>query len=203
MLATALVFVLQAAAPEPASPFQAPELISGSATVRCAVSRRREAENCEVVREDPPGRGFGGYARRLASDRIKLSAGAGSRPSITIPFRFELTPEEANQAGIVPPGRAVVGNPVWASRPSQERLAQAYPAAARRGGIEGEVRLRCNVVPDGRLQDCVLIYESPAGAGFGEATLRLTRRFRVASKDEDGQPTAGRPIIVPLVFQVY
>jgi len=50
-----------------------------------------------------------------------------------------------------------------------------YPAAARAAGVEGTASLKCVVNQHARLSECVLSAEYPAGSGFGEAALALSR----------------------------
>lgn len=51
------------------------------------------------------------------------------------------------------------------------------PVALAEG--EGLVRLRCDAQADGRLTECKIVSEQPAGQGFGEAALRGAGRARV------------------------
>ncbi len=44
---------------------------------------------------------------------------------------------------------------------------------------QGEVRLECTVQDDGRLQDCNVLSERPAGQGFGEAALSAAGQARL------------------------
>lgn len=51
---------------------------------------------------------------------------------------------------------------------------------------QGVVRLECAVLEDGRLADCKVLSERPAGQGFGEAALRAAGQARL-------EPDALRP----------
>ncbi len=48
-----------------------------------------------------------------------------------------------------------------------------YPPRATSKGINGDVVLICQVAEDGRMAQCIVEKEAPAGYGFGEATARM------------------------------
>jgi len=98
-----------------------------------------------------------------------------------------------------PPNPAIVVNHVWAQRPTAQDFARYYPAEAFRQGVSGRATLECIVADDGRLS-CTVFSESPEGAGFGEAALRVSRHFRMAPATRDGTPTAGGRVRIPIRF---
>lgn len=68
-----------------------------------------------------------------------------------------------------------------------ESLALVYPERAlARGVYEGRVDLLCTLHPDGRLSECEVVEETPAGMGFAAAALRGARHARVSIPE--GQP---------------
>jgi TonB family protein len=84
----------------------------------------------------------------------------------------------------------------WVSAPTAAQVAAAYPAAAKAAHQTGKAVLDCRLQPDGRLRACKTLSETPAGAGFGEAALKLTGRFT-------GYTSTGRDeheIHVPIEF---
>ena len=89
-----------------------------------------------------------------------------------------------------PPAPSVITNPVFLEQPNVRDYARYYPARAQERDQEGRATLDCIVAVDGRLA-CTITSEDPPGWGFGEATLRVSRHFRVAPQTRDGQPTAG------------
>jgi TonB family protein len=101
------------------------------------------------------------------------------------------------------PGSAprVIGEPIWLEKPTGRDLAAVYPAKALAERLSGEVTIGCRVGRDGRLADCAVRSEAPIGAGFGEATLAMSRRFRMAARSETGQPTAGARVVIPVLFR--
>jgi hypothetical protein len=72
----------------------------------------------------------------------------------------------------------MLSRPVWATAPSFDDVAQAYPAAA--GGAEGYVVAHCQVEPTGDLKNCISVKEEPTALGFAKAALALTPKFKVA-----------------------
>lgn len=64
-----------------------------------------------------------------------------------------------------------------------------FPAeAAALGVAEGMARLRCTAATSGVLENCVVVSETPAGAGFGAAALAATSEARVVPRFVDGEP---------------
>ena len=65
--------------------------------------------------------------------------------------------------------------PRWAVRPQPD-----YPIRALMQGTPGgEAILACTTAPEGRLADCTVVFETPAGLGFAEEALRAVAAARV------------------------
>ena len=78
-----------------------------------------------------------------------------------------------------------------------------YPARAQRMEVDGDTVLDCNVTDEGRLDDCRLVSETPAGYGFGEAALKVSRIWRMKpASDAAGNPVPGGRITIPLKWRV-
>jgi TonB family protein len=104
------------------------------------------------------------------------------------------------QAWIDPDGVAhAVTRPSWARAPSGYEVARYYPDLATRAAVQGRAQLQCRVSTAGELHGCVVADEAPAGWGFGEATLRMSRTLRFKPELIDGEPveTIGN---VPITF---
>jgi protein TonB len=67
---------------------------------------------------------------------------------------------------------------------------------------DGEATMACTVTAGGRLKDCTISEETPAGAGFGQAGLSLASSFRMPKTSECGGPVAGARITIPIHFAV-
>ncbi|MBK8544229.1 MAG: energy transducer TonB [Caulobacteraceae bacterium] len=89
-----------------------------------------------------------------------------------------------------PPTPDVLQNVVWLEQADARDFARNYPDLAAQGDVSGRATIDCQVVADGRL-DCVVTNEEPVGYGFGDATLAISRQFRVAPTTSDGRPTEG------------
>jgi protein TonB len=100
-----------------------------------------------------------------------------------------------------PQAPAVISNPSWIERPNASDFTRYYPPRALSDGQGGRVLLSCVVGANGRI-DCSVASEDPSGYGFGQAALRISRHFRMSPRLEDGRPTEGGRVRVPISFQV-
>lgn len=92
--------------------------------------------------------------------------------------------------------------PDWDKRPTGDQVAKYYPDEATDQSISGVTVIKCRVTLYGRAKDCLVVKESPAGMGFGEASLALAdREFRFKPGRVDGKPADGMWIQIPLSFQ--
>ncbi len=62
--------------------------------------------------------------------------------------------------------------------------------------------MECGVVADGTLADCKIVSETPAGAGFGDAILRMAKHFQMTPTTSNGTPVAGGRVRIPIRFSV-
>lgn len=78
----------------------------------------------------------------------------------------------------------MIGPSSWAEPPLPD-----FPERAESRGIEsGFVTVQCGFESDGALQDCLIVAEDPAGAGFGQAVLASTRSARLSTDVVAGAP---------------
>lgn len=89
----------------------------------------------------------------------------------------------------------------WLERPSARDFYENYPRAALRTGLSGDAILDCEIDGEGWLS-CTVLIEQPSDAGFGQASLRLAPKFRVAPQTRDGVATAGGRVRVPIRFRL-
>jgi TonB family protein len=99
-----------------------------------------------------------------------------------------------------PLASSAITAPDWLSRPDGDDLAKYYPDLAARKHLEGFVTIHCSITTEGRLADCAVTEESPAGVGFGEAALKLSRLFTMRPMTRDGRPTSVGTINLPIRF---
>ena len=97
---------------------------------------------------------------------------------------------------------AVITDPQWLRKPNGADYTNFYPPQALEAGIGGHTQMECTVKADGTLENCHIIAETPAGKGFGAATLRLASRFKMRPQTVDGQPVAGAKVVIPVGWNV-
>jgi periplasmic protein TonB len=76
------------------------------------------------------------------------------------------------------------------SQPPAVEMRSLYPEAARREGMEADVRLEILLSETGEVADVEVVRS--AGAAFDEAARRLARRFRFSPASRGGRPVAVR-----------
>jgi len=185
------------------------EHISGYVLLRCDIDRHGLAEWCEVATETPKDKGFGAAALELrATFKVKpamgpdnpidwgAGRGGGSTEGGMASGQGDLTMFGGPQS----PRHAVsmLNNPVWASTVSYDDMAAAYPAKA--GGGEGYAVTHCEVSHAGALSNCQVTKADPDNRGFGEAALRLAKRFRVAPEWATAPHNADLWVDIPFRF---
>jgi len=95
----------------------------------------------------------------------------------------------------------VITSPDWVRQPNGDDLAQYYPDRAQRLEKTGGASIQCTVTTSGSLSGCRVLSETPAGFGFGEATLKVARLFRMKPAMQGGQAVQGI-VTIPLVWQL-
>lgn len=76
-----------------------------------------------------------------------------------------------------------------------------YPDRAAREGVDGAVVLDCEVGRLGAMTSCEIVSETPAGRGFGQAALLLSRFYNVRLRHTGPDPMQeGRRLRLPIRF---
>lgn len=178
----------------------------GTSTINCTLTVDGGFRNCRVQLEAPANMGFGAATLALAPDlniqpAMKNGQPVESEIRIRANFQGPGVPTGSLIRGTTTTGmQRVVVNPPWVSAPAYENVVAAYPAAARAAGLGGRVSLYCTFRADGSLEEnCLIENEQPAGYGFGEAALALSRQFRAADSIE-GASIEGRGVKLPVTF---
>jgi len=98
------------------------------------------------------------------------------------------------------PIEGVVTNPDWVSKPSGEDVSRFYPPLPQMLGLSGRATVSCRVSELGILEGCTVSAETPAGMGFGRATLLLAPYFHMRPMSLDGVPVGGAQVNIPVRF---
>jgi len=96
----------------------------------------------------------------------------------------------------------VITKPDWVQRPTGADLVRFYPAEAVKQKLPGDATMECRVETTGLLSGCHVLRQSPEGAGFGDAALKMTDLFRMKPKTRDGRPVAGGVVRIPVAFRI-
>jgi TonB family protein len=92
--------------------------------------------------------------------------------------------------------------PVWLQQPTVKDIMRAYPVEALNHSAPGVVVIGCRVAADGTLGGCRVEEQKPLRFPFGVAALMLVTHYRMAATDEDGRPTAGATVRIPVQFKI-
>ena len=98
-----------------------------------------------------------------------------------------------------PPARRLTTT--WAPDMRFDLLHRRYPSAARAADIAGVAQLECEVLRRGRVRDCRLLGQVPAGHGFGDAALRAQPIYRIRVHDQNGDRVYNERVILNAYFR--
>jgi len=161
----------------------------GTASALCEVVGGH-LEACRVISEHPQDSGLGKAALDLA-------------PLYELPKQKEAVCDKAFHQAIFSVDWPIVDKPAdWTLEPSGSDVYRNYPREAQIEGLSGAGAVRCQA-PAGSsaFTGCEIIFEDPAGHGFGAAILSLTPLFRVSSAVKDGKPVDSE-VVIPFNFPV-
>ncbi|THD81642.1 MAG: hypothetical protein E7812_02130 [Phenylobacterium sp.] len=166
--------------------------IEGHATLRCRLAASGGTVSaCQVIEETPFDEGFGDAALGMAPlFHFPATVHDVADGVILIPFQFKL---DGPAAEPTPPR---VNHPSFTALPTPDSAAavihRAAPAA--RGPVWGAVD--CQVGPEGRLNSCRKITESPEGSGVAGAAAALAEASSIRTRDSEGRSLAGARLLL-------
>jgi TonB family protein len=166
--------------------------VGGMANLSCSLNAQGHPRDCVALGEQPAGLGFGFAARKLAEKMRVAEIGLNGR-EVRIPVTFDPAVLKAEPI--------TIARPAWAVLPSAADFQASFPKTAN-GVNEVRVAMVCTVGADGVLSGCAVDREEPAGQGYGQGALALAPKFRVGPWSQDGQPTAGAKVRVPIRYQL-
>jgi TonB family protein len=166
--------------------------IGGSVAMTCTIGREGRLGNCAVISEKPGNYGFGTSARKLAEKmRVNETNLRGREASVPVTFNPQ----------VLQPGGAAITKPAWTTMPSVEDFQATFPKTAN-GVNSVRIVLACTVEDGGALGGCTVDSETPPGEGYGQGALALATKFRVGPWSQDGQPTAGAKLKLPIRYEL-
>lgn len=175
------------------------EGVSGKVTLTCAFKADGRVGGCMTLQEQPRGKGFGPAAKALAAKfvgPVTLPDGKATK-GVDTQLNFVFASD------MLDPSKRVIGRPDWAALPKTSDVEAGYPAEAVKARLPtARVVLACNVGESGRLEGCASEREDPAGYGFAESALKLSRVFQVRVWTAEGLPTVGGKIRVPIRYNL-
>jgi len=201
----------------------------GVAELECRVAMNGGLEACKVLLASSPADAVGRAAVGLAERTMRMTVTDASgmdtpgrlfQTQVSFPDRSPnappplmigpvrdrdprqpLPPVSATSLQPSPPPRSpIIMAPDWVRRPTAEDIAANYPPAAREAGVEGHATIICKVRANGTLELCSVVSESRQGLGFGDASLRLVKLFKMKPTQRNGAFVDGGTIRIPFVW---
>lgn len=186
---------------------------SGGALLECRVADAGLLEACHVVNQFPAAIGFDQAALALAPkfvvapDSKSGVSTKGQRVWVQVIWNFMSGPTSQFQTMRLrppPPGPgtlvSIISKPNWARAPTWAEMRPFYPAQAMKDGVSGSAVLVCGVFKTGAVHDCIVQSESPAGYGFGEASVRASKMFVMKPATRDRVPVDDEGIKIPVAW---
>lgn len=136
-------------------------------------------------------------AKRAAANAlppvITLIDENGTRTVLSLDAPVEMIcPAQSGEAASSEP------QPTWTIPPAPN--AHDFPLAALDAGIGGAASVTCLAMPDGRVRDCRVTTETPAGYGFGESAINIVQRGCLTRFSEELSPAE---FTVRVPFNIY
>lgn len=171
----------------------------GQATLLCSFRSDGRLGDCRTLGETPSGLGFGPAARTLITrfqGPLKLADGRDIKGAfVQLPITFAADMLQSRQP--------VIGKPRWTRTPSAAQLRGIMPVGAMKGDVTTvRVILQCTVVTGGAVDQCSVQSEEPSGYGLGEASVGLSGTFRLAVWTNEGLPTVGGRVRIPIRYEL-
>jgi hypothetical protein len=168
--------------------------VEGYAVDHCMVRRTGVLANCQIIKEEPEGRGFDKAALSLAPKFkvIPELATAHHRSPIWVDIAIRLPPPDQLK------DRTVTA-PVWLAGVDPKATPKVFPPeAVAQGLVTGRGMTRCTVAADGTLTACAPEAGEPDGLGFSEAAAKLATGMKMNLWSADAAPVQGGVVHIPI-----
>lgn len=173
--------------------------VGGSAILDCRITKEGGLDKCTTIREQPSGYGFGAAARSLSTlfttpiDTGGGETAAGAHAHLNVTFA----------ASALDASAPVIGRPKWMAVPRINDIVAVLPEPAKKAKVyKARVVMECKVVAEGHVDDCKVLSQEPGGLGYDEAAMRLSKYFRLGVWSDEGLPTVGGSVAIPLRFDL-
>ncbi|USQ96325.1 TonB family protein [Caulobacter sp. RL271] len=107
---------------------------------------------------------------------------------LSVAFAHQVRAEDEDDLARAPGGG---WRPHFTVTVPRDKMKAAYPKGAT---VTGKAGLDCTAAAGGKLVDCRIAREEPAGQGFGQAALSVVGYERIKTTDDAGAATTGRPV---------
>jgi hypothetical protein len=172
----------------------------GYSAFRCEVDVNGALKKCDLLREEPSGKGFGRAARGLIGKfrmvvQPDMAAIQGPK-EINLPIRLidPSGPEFTSRR---------LGEPTWIKVLDPSQVQAVFPSeAAGRGLTTGLGVASCTVGADGYLKDCAPARADPEGLGFAEAAVKVASVLQINLWTQEGGPVDGAKLQLPIRFKL-
>ena len=163
--------------------------------LRCVLIRTGQQRSCNVISEEPRGKGFGRAAQDL-SKLFQVNVDPTDKKlrdyKVDVPFRFRDPAQPDNRR---------LTKPHWTAMLTAEGMAAIYPEAAIKAKVmSGQGAATCVVTAEGRLANCEAARENPAGFDFGAAAVKAASAMRMNPWTKEGDTLDGLKLTVPFQF---
>jgi len=177
-------------------PAAAKGLSSGQAALRCRLQASGVLNQCDVISENPRGKGFGKAAMTLSKlFQVSVDPNLGKTLKtlkIDVPFRFR---------DPAAPESRTLSKPRWTRTLSPESMTTLYPEVALKAGVKAGVGVAaCVITAGGELADCSVARETPKDLGFGAAALKAAGAMKMNPWTTEGDGVDGLRVTIPFEF---
>ena len=172
----------------------------GYVALRCAVKKEGTIHACDVLREEPAGKGFARAALSLVprfSLLIDPAAAALHRSmQVNLPIRL-IDPASAAFAA------RAIGEPAWTRVVDPAQAQALFPREASAKGLRTGVGVAsCTIAADGALTECSPRPGRPDKVGFSEAAVTVAKIMQMSLWTQEGGPVAGASVSIPVRFNL-
>jgi TonB family protein len=181
--------------------------VKGQARVTCRIVVGGALEDCRASSVEPDDPAVAAEAAKAAMGVIPQiwteegRSTLGESLELDVPVGRLAPPSLALAAPVEPtPTPGVIDYRPMSRSAKGIDISRFYPDRAQRMSVSGRVQLSCQRIRAEKLEDCVVLSESPADYGFGAAALKMSAVMAYRAETVDGAPTEG-PVVIPLEFQ--